>query len=558
MACYGRCVTLAAFALVVAQGSSLDVAEFLRAHRAADRALDSHRLAEAVAGFERCLALHPKHASAAYGLACARALEGNRDAALEWLSAAVTFGFAEPHLALWDEHLASLRNSDEFQASVSAMRSSSAPAPWPPAASIFDQRAKAWPVDAGIDRAGSRIVAGFSDGTLALFDASNAAELARSPQLSGAVWDVCLSADGATAIALTVEGLAHFCAAHDAKPFAQLRALRAPAPNDDALEWPFGAELELDPSGERVLIAGRDRGALLATVKGEKIASLDVVRGRMFDVVVHWSHDGSRIGYARGNELAFVDGRTGAEMPASLRTPARVDSAAFSPDGRFIATGHGDGKLRVWSASDLSLAHESEPIFTLFPADTSVRRIAFSPDSSKLAFSTTEIAHVRVCQVESWTVLGTSSELGGRMGEPALLCWSSNSQRLWSAFASGAGGPHEFELADAFVEALPRTRTRTPSASGASLAVSVGSSAIVARDSSSGDVLWCRANLGRSGSLFHTPEGYFDASFDELSELVMFTASDKGIELTEVATWLFDPKRVRAARAGVALASIQR
>ena len=60
--------------------------------------------------------------TAAYNAACAYALKGDKDKALEWLEKAMGFGFARPEVAEVDSDLASLRGDPRFQALLAKMK----------------------------------------------------------------------------------------------------------------------------------------------------------------------------------------------------------------------------------------------------------------------------------------------------------------------------------------------------------------------------------------------------------------------------------------------------
>ena len=68
------------------------------------------------------------------------------------------------------------------------------------------------------------------------------------------------------------------------------------------------------------------------------IATLDVAA---------FSPDGRRLASASGNWVGIWDVGLRTRL-ADRPAPARVEAMAFSPDGRAVATGHGDGTILLW------------------------------------------------------------------------------------------------------------------------------------------------------------------------------------------------------------------
>jgi WD40 repeat protein len=72
------------------------------------------------------------------------------------------------------------------------------------------------------------------------------------------------------------------------------------------------------------------------------------------------------------------DSKTGKPTGAPLKHPARIGDAAFSPDGKRLATACNDRRVRLWNTDDGKL--ESASIMH----QSGVRNVAFSPDGALL------------------------------------------------------------------------------------------------------------------------------------------------------------------------------
>lgn len=543
-------------AFVVLQLSATDLQEFLRAARAADKALVAGELESARASFERVLELDPANANASYGLACVEAKALRKPQALEWLGLAIERGFREPALAKWDKDLASLHEDAAFKAFLVAMAPQALDNPQP--TTIWDRRSRTGVKEVDIDRAGKLIVAGCSDGTLALYDASNGAELRRSAKLGDAIWDLSFSPDAALVAALTYDGNLHLCDAISLEQRHQLKAL-APAKSaaDSNSGWSFGAQVEFNRDGSRVIAAARDRLGVLANTKGEVVATLDDLQGWFCDVPVAWNHDGSKLAYAVGKKLRFRDGTTGARETTTLAAWSGICSLAFSPDGKWIATGHDDGFTRLWNAAVFECVQESEKFFDWATDDFEIASVAFSPDGTRLAYTTTIGAYAGILDVQTFKSLGRSDHLGGRMGEPLVPQWSADGSQVWSTYASGV-------MRVLVQDVAPYRETwlgvgRTPMRSNTDIAAFASAGGVAVLSSAQRRILWRNVPLGRAGHMLQTPEGYFDTSVDDLEGMVSErrTTANEVHELPSIATRAFDPKRVRASQQGVELAPVK-
>ncbi len=116
-------------------------------------------------------------------------------------------------------------------------------------------------------------------------------------------------------------------------------------------------------------------------------------------------------------------------MPTGL---VSVDCLAFSSDGKFLAAGGQDGKVRVWSILPTSVQKEAKLIATLDNAPTWVDKLAWSPTCNHLAFSLGR--YVPIWDANSQSVITT---LPFDKSSVLDLAWRTNGD---SIAISGNGG----------------------------------------------------------------------------------------------------------------------
>ena len=128
-----------------------------------------------------------------------------------------------------------------------------------------------------------------------------------------------------------------------------------------------------------------------------------------------------------GEELAVLDGHGEGSVGGIF---FGVLSAAFSPDGQYIATGGVDGGVQLWDAATY------QPVRTLVvhPDRPGVTRIAFSPDGRLLAASTANLGEVDAGAVAVLKVWETAT---GELVQD--ITGLPDSERLWSVAFSPDG-----------------------------------------------------------------------------------------------------------------------
>jgi WD40 repeat protein len=129
------------------------------------------------------------------------------------------------------------------------------------------------------------------------------------------------------------------------------------------------------PDGKRLVLLGFDQGLPCAQV-------WDTGTGKMAAPAMHhenlitaaFSPDGRKIATAGGNLVRIWDAVTGQQLGPDLRHPAPVFALSFSPDSRFVATCRCDHTARVWDATT------GELTASLFSPAARVLEAAFSGD----------------------------------------------------------------------------------------------------------------------------------------------------------------------------------
>ncbi|NEP59175.1 MAG: hypothetical protein F6K31_19485 [Symploca sp. SIO2G7] len=155
---------------------------------------------------------------------------------------------------------------------------------------------------------------------------------------------------------------------------------------------------------------------------------------------VAWSPNGLlAASSAAGEVVLWQDDNLVSLLPAGV---VSIDCLAFSSDGKFLAAGGQDGKVRIWSTSSfnlsLTLSYEEREqdkkglIASLDNAPSWVDKLAWSPTYNHLAFSLGR--YVQIWDADSQTVITTLPFANSSVLD---LAWRPNGESI--AIAGKAG-----------------------------------------------------------------------------------------------------------------------
>ena len=105
------------------------------------------------------------------------------------------------------------------------------------------------------------------------------------------------------------------------------------------------------------------------------------------------------------------------------RSLSWVTSLAFSPDSNLLATGHEDGKVRLWNLKN------KKPIAEVHLSKLGVSALAFKPDGQELAVAT-EDCSITLLEIPGFKPVG---KLLGHKDRIPSMVWSPEGSKLYSA-----------------------------------------------------------------------------------------------------------------------------
>lgn len=238
---------------------------------------------------------------------------------------------------------------------------------------------------------------------------------------SGAIADVQVSADGKWLVVAAGEiGLSGEATIWNTADWSRGPVI---AGHRDAL---YSAVLS--PDGKTLATASYDKeihtwdvatGKLLSSMLGHNDA--------VFSAAFHPIH-GRMLASASGDRTVKLwDVATGQRLDTFSQPAKEQNSVAFSPNGKFVAAGGVDNRVRVWSISDTGKEGTNPILYARFAHEAPVLKVLFSPDG-RLLVSSSQDLRIKVWETQTFTPVALFDRQPDWMN---AMCFSPDGKRLF-------------------------------------------------------------------------------------------------------------------------------
>lgn len=286
---------------------------------------------------------------------------------------------------------------------------------------------------------GTRIVSGSHDKTVRLWDARTGARLGEPMKHTGPVNCVSFSPDTTSVVSGSEDRTVRLWDAYSAY-----------TTGNPVQDWGTIDEVSFGHDGRVVISRSLDHTLRAWPLAGCGLpdAPLPCRPGTQYIAV---SADGTRL-VAKDDEncvLRLWDTRTGAILGAPMPHGSFIDSAAFSPDGIWLASRSNDNMLQLWNGRT-GAAH-GDPI----PHQDRISCLAFSPQGNLVATGG-ENRELRVWE------LATGSSVGQPMIQPSWIVgleFSPDGKRIGCICADDSLTVWDLHKGCAVIESCPHTRS---------------------------------------------------------------------------------------------------
>ncbi len=210
-------------------------------------------------------------------------------------------------------------------------------------------------------------------------------------------------------------------------PPDQTRIINSQAVITSCIDW--------NSDGTRLASSGNDRMVRIwDPASGRLIQSLDArsdLEGNRGDIVsIQFSPNDTQLATAGQDQTVRVFDVTTGQLLRKLRgNQRRALSVSWHPGGLKLASGGFDGVVRIWDVASQNLIKQ-------FSAQDSVHGLAWSPDGTRLAFSSS-IGGKPAVTVRSGTDLGQVTTFIGHGSRVETICWSSDGKHLATGSRDG-------------------------------------------------------------------------------------------------------------------------